>query len=205
MEVEIKKLSISEINQNPNNPRLIRDVRYKKLVQSLKDFPEMLQLREIVIDENNIILGGNMRFKALKEIGEKFVYAKIVTGLSEKQKAEFIIKDNIEIGENDWDKLQDEWSDFDLDEWGLEMPETQNNSNKKDSIKLADKFLFPPFSVLNARCGEWQDRKRQWLSLGIKSELGRGENCLGLSATMVGITDEGERSQENEILTQIQT
>lgn len=122
MNVEVKKVKLNEIKINPNNPRLIKDYRYKKLLQSLKDFPEMLQLREIVVDENYMILGGNQRYRALKELNEKDCIAKIVTGLTDEKKREFIIRDNVEFGENDWDILANEWDSELLNDWGVELP-----------------------------------------------------------------------------------
>jgi hypothetical protein len=94
----------------------------ERLVKSLQDFPEMLELREIIIDENNIILGGNMRYRALKQIGEKECFAKIVTGLTVDQKREFIIKDNSNFGSYDMDALANLWSDLPLVEWGVDIP-----------------------------------------------------------------------------------
>jgi DNA modification methylase len=115
-------LKISEIKPNPQNPRTIKDDNFKKLVQSIKDFPEMLDARPLVINKDNIILGGNMRFKASKEAGLKEVPVKIVDWSEEKQR-EFIIKDNISGGDWDWDQLANEWDVQDLDEWGLDVPD----------------------------------------------------------------------------------
>ena len=95
----------------------------ERLVKSLQDFPEMLELREIIVDENNTILGGNMRYRALKQIGEKECIAKIVTGLTLEQKREFIIKDNGNMGEWDMDALANLWSDLPLVECGVDLPE----------------------------------------------------------------------------------
>ena len=123
MEITTKKLKLSQIKPNPTNPRKIGKVEMERLVKSLQDFPEMLELREIIIDENNIILGGNMRYRALKQIGEKECIAKIVTGLTVDQKREFIIKDNSAFGQYDMDALANLWSDLPLVEWGVDLPE----------------------------------------------------------------------------------
>jgi len=123
MEITTKKLKLSQIKPNPTNPRKIGKVEMERLVKSLQDFPEMLELREIIVDENNIILGGNMRYRALKQIGEKECIAKIVTGLTLDQKREFIIKDNSNFGEYDMDALANLWSDLPLVEWGVDLPE----------------------------------------------------------------------------------
>ncbi len=114
-------MKISDIKPNPQNPRTIKDENFKKLVQSIKDFPEMLDARPLVINKDNVILGGNMRFKASKEAGLKEVPVKIVDWSEEKQR-EFVIKDNISGGEWDWDQLANEWDVEQLDEWGLDLP-----------------------------------------------------------------------------------
>jgi DNA modification methylase len=116
-----KTVKISEVKVNPNNPRLIKDDKFKKLVQSVKDFPEMLNIRPIVVNKDMIILGGNMRFKACKEAGLKEVPI-IITDLTEEQQKEFLIKDNVSGGEWDWDILANEWDVNDLKDWGLDLP-----------------------------------------------------------------------------------
>jgi DNA modification methylase len=116
-----KTVKISEVKVNPNNPRLIKDDKFKKLVQSVKDFPEMLNIRPIVVNKDMIILGGNMRFKACKEAGLKEVPI-IITDLTEEQQKEFLIKDNVSGGEWDWDILANEWNADDLKDWGLDLP-----------------------------------------------------------------------------------
>jgi ParB-like chromosome segregation protein Spo0J len=120
--MEVLKVKISEIKPNPKNPRLIKDEKFKKLVKSIKEFPQMLELRPIVVDENNIILGGNMRFKALKEAGYSEVSIVRANDLTDEQKDEFIVKDNVGFGEWDWDSLANEWDVEKLDEWGLDVP-----------------------------------------------------------------------------------
>ena len=112
---------ITLIKPNPNNPRLIKDNKFKQLVKSIQEFPEMLELRPIVIDENNIVLGGNMRLKACIEAGLTEVPVKVAT-LTEQQKNEFIIKDNVGFGEWDWDDLANSWDVQELTDWGLDIP-----------------------------------------------------------------------------------
>ena len=102
-------LPIKKIVANPNNPRVIKDDKFKKLVQSIKDFPKMLELRPIVIDEDNVVLGGNMRLRALQELGTKEVPVLYANDLTEEQKKEFIIKDNVGFGEWEWEQLANEW------------------------------------------------------------------------------------------------
>jgi DNA modification methylase len=112
---------IQNVKLNPNNPRLIKDDKFKKLVQSIKDFPEMLNIRPIVVNKDMIILGGNMRYKACKEAGLKEIPI-IVTDLTEDQQREFLIKDNTSGGEWDWEILANEWDSEELESWGLDLP-----------------------------------------------------------------------------------
>jgi ParB-like chromosome segregation protein Spo0J len=120
-------MNINEIKPNPNNPRIIKDVKFKQLVKSIQDFPQMLELRPIVIDENNMVLGGNMRLKACIEAGLNDVPVIHANNLSEAQKKEFIVKDNVGYGEWEWDALANEWNIEDLDNWGLDIPAFANN------------------------------------------------------------------------------
>jgi DNA modification methylase len=115
-------MDIKLIKPNPDNPRVIKDEKFKKLVASIRDFPEMLELRPIVIDETNTVLGGNMRLRALQELGYKEVPVIFAKDLTEEQKKEFIIKDNIGYGEWDWDSLANDWDTVKLEEWGLDIP-----------------------------------------------------------------------------------
>jgi hypothetical protein len=118
-------IKLSSIKPNPDNPRLIKDEKFYKLVSSLETFGEkMMPLRPIVVDEDNIILGGNMRFKALKELGYSKVpesWIKRAEELTEAEKREFIIKDNVGFGEWDWSLLSNEWNNAKLGAWGLDV------------------------------------------------------------------------------------
>lgn len=127
-------MKISDIKPNPQNPRTIKDENFKKLVQSIKDFPEMLDVRPLVLNKDNVILGGNMRFKASKEAGLKEVPVKIVDWSEEKQR-EFIIKDNISGGDWDWDQLANEWDVEQLDEWGLDVPKYNEPNDEMLELK----------------------------------------------------------------------
>jgi ParB-like chromosome segregation protein Spo0J len=120
--MEVQKVKISSVKNNPKNPRLIKDDKFRKLVKSIKEFPQMLELRPIVVDENNIVLGGNMRLKACIEVGLKEVYIVKAEDLTEQQKDEFIVKDNVGFGEWDWDILANEWDTDKLQDWGLNIP-----------------------------------------------------------------------------------
>ena len=118
----MQKVKINAIKTNPKNPRLIKDDKFKKLVKSIQEFPQMLELRPIVVDENNIILGGNMRYKACIEAGLKEIYILKAEDLTEQQKDEFIVKDNVGFGEWDWNILANEWDTDKLQDWGLDLP-----------------------------------------------------------------------------------
>lgn len=130
---------INEIKPNPNNPRIIKDVKFKQLVKSIQDFPQMLELRPIVIDENNMVLGGNMRLKACIEAGLTDIPVIHANNLSQEKKNEFIIKDNVGFGEWDWDDLANNWNVDDVIEWGLDIPNF-DFIDEKEQIDLSDKL-----------------------------------------------------------------
>jgi DNA modification methylase len=132
MKVEIKEVKISEIKLNPDNPRRISKQDMDRLVKSLAEFPDMLNIREIVVDETMTILGGNMRYLALKKSGAKAATAKIVSGLTKEQKREFVIKDNSNFGEYDFDALANGWSDLPLADWGVDLPEDWLGGDKSE-------------------------------------------------------------------------
>ena len=132
------KVKINSIQSNLKNPRIIKDNKFKKLVKSIKEFPEMLELRPIVVDENNLILGGNMRHKACIEAGLKEVYIKVAKGLTVEQKQEFIIKDNVGFGEWEWDILGNEWNSVQLSEWGLDVWQNEDDLEEPAFDELTD-------------------------------------------------------------------
>ena len=112
-------INIQEVKSNENNPRFIKDYKFKKLVKSIKEFPQMLKLRPIVVNSDMVVLGGNMRLKACKEAGLKEVYILKADDLTEKQEREFIVKDNVGFGEWDWDVLANDWNGQQVEDWGL--------------------------------------------------------------------------------------
>jgi len=119
------KMKISEIKLNKKNPRLIKDYKFEKLKKSITEFPKMLELRPIIIDNDNIILGGNMRYQALKDLGYKELpdnWVKKSSELSEEEKQRFIIADNVGYGDWDWDIIANEWDTELLTDWGLDVP-----------------------------------------------------------------------------------
>ena len=140
-------INIQEVKPNENNPRFIKDYKFKKLVKSIKEFPEMLKLRPIVVNSDMVVLGGNMRLKACKEAGLKEVYILKADDLTEEQQREFIVKDNVGFGEWDWDVLGNEWNTQQLGDWGLEVwqgGEDVSNTNDYSNLDVdskLDKFL----------------------------------------------------------------
>lgn len=124
--MKIEKVKIGTISENPDNPRIIKGDKFNKLVKSIEDFPEMLKIRPIVVNSENVILGGNMRYKASIKAGLKEVHIIRAEGLTEDQQREFIAKDNVGFGEWDWDALANEWDLEKLDEWGLEVPSIED-------------------------------------------------------------------------------
>lgn len=149
-------MKISEIRSNPDNPRYIKDESFKKLVQSIKDFPEMLDARPLVLNKDNVILGGNMRFKAAQEAGLKELPVKIVDWSEEKQR-EFIIKDNVSGGEWDWDILANEWDSELLNDWGLELPDSLKSEDEVEEDEAPEVSSEPPVSELGKiyQLGKW--------------------------------------------------
>lgn len=166
-------IKLSTLKPNPKNPRLIKDDKFMKLVKSLETFPQMMELRPIIVDENNVIQGGNMRFKALQHLGFKEIpetYVKQGKDLTEEQWREFVIKDNVGFGEWDFEQLANEWDTEQLSDWGLDLPIDWGGESDKDKTaeahsKLTDKFIVPPFSILDTRQGYWQERKSYWNEL----------------------------------------
>ena len=133
----MEKVNISKVVPNENNPRFIKDYKFKKLVKSIKEFPEMLKLRPIVVNSDMVVLGGNMRLKACKEAGLKEVYILKADELTEQQEREFIVKDNVGFGEWDWDALGNEWNSVQLEDWGMD------NWQNMDDIETSDDFSLP--------------------------------------------------------------
>jgi ParB-like chromosome segregation protein Spo0J len=142
-----KRVKISEVKMNPSNPRTIKDEKFAKLLKSIKEFPEMLEMRPIVVNQDMIVLGGNMRLKACKEAGLKEIPI-IIAEIPEEKQKEFIIKDNIGYGEWQWDMLANEWNVEDLEEWGLDIigfDLNQENLDTEFDLEDGDK---PPFQQM---------------------------------------------------------
>ena len=141
--MNIQKVKLSEIKSNPNNPRIIKDDKFHKLVKSIQEFPKMLEIRPIVVNQDMIVLGGNMRLKASKEAGLKEVFIVKADDLTEDEQKQFIIKDNVGYGEWDWDMLANEWEADILEEWGLDVPDfgiTEEPAAEEDDYNMPDEI-----------------------------------------------------------------
>jgi tRNA G10 N-methylase Trm11 len=187
-------LPISDLETNKGqieglakNPRFIRDERYNKLKRSIEENPEMLALQECLVFPHGlkyIIIGGNMRYRAQKELGYTEIVCKIIPPQTPVEDLRaYTIKDNAGFGEWDFDALANDWNPEDLANWGVDFEfiedAAQNEAEQKaekEIKKLVDDFIIPPFSVLNTRTKEWVERRKQWMDFGIKSELGRDDS-----------------------------
>lgn len=221
--MQTEELKLSQVTVNSSNPRTISKEKFDKLINSILIFPKMLELRPVVIDDMTVVLGGNMRYRALSAISEMSaaeINMKLANGckgyaqkteaerqnlrdywkawlenptvtivradqLSEEQKREFIIKDNVGYGEWDMDMLANEWPAEDLDDWGLDVWQEptdgegggmETNSAKEGSKdgSLNERFVVPPFSILDTRKGYWQARKKLWRD--IIGDMGESRN-----------------------------
>ena len=138
-------MKLSNIKANPSNPRVIKDDRFQKLVKSISEFPKMMELRPMVINDDNVVLGGNMRLKALKELKYKEIpdsWVKRAEELTEDEQKRFIIADNVGFGEHDWDMLANEWNVEELADWGLDIP-AQKELNESDLFDIEIPFYTP--------------------------------------------------------------
>jgi hypothetical protein len=136
----IQNVPINTVKANPNNPRIIKDDKFAKLVKSINEFPQMLNLRPIVVNDDMVVLGGNMRLKACKEAGLKEIPIIKASELTEQQQKEFIVKDNVGYGEWDWNDLANNWDSEQLIDWGLDIPGFDNASfeDKNKELTLDD-------------------------------------------------------------------
>ena len=180
--MKTEMVKITEIQKNPNNPRLIKDNKFEKLVQSIKKFPEMLNLRPIVVNNEMVVLGGNMRLAACKEAGLKNVPIIKADDLTEDQQKEFIIKDNVSFGEWDWDMLANEWEGTELVDWGLDVwlneddiKELKNPDNKESENPFATELdKESNYIVLKFETDiDWIQAKTLF---GLKTETARRQN-----------------------------
>jgi len=150
-----QQVKLYKIKGNPNNPRIIKNDKFKKLVKSIKEFPQMLEKRPIVVDEDMMVLGGNMRLKASKDAGLKEVWIDIAEGWTKEQKDEFVVKDNVNFGEWEWDMLANEWDSVQLAEWGLDVWE--NEDDKEPEAGLIEDDEIPEVKESKVKRGDiWQ-------------------------------------------------
>jgi len=164
--MEIEKVGINTIKNNPKNPRTIKNDKFQKLVKSIIEFPQMLEVRPIVVDDDGFVLGGNMRLKACREAGLKEVPIIRFNNLTEKQKDEFIVKDNASFGDWDFQLLKTEWDEKLLIDWSIDIPkESYQKSHPNVGSALHERFVAPPFSILDTKQGYWSDRKKIWREL----------------------------------------
>lgn len=144
----IQNVPINTVKANPNNPRIIKDDKFAKLVKSINEFPQMLNLRPIVVNDDMVVLGGNMRLKACKEAGLKEIPIIKASELTEQQQKEFIVKDNVGYGEWDWDDLANNWDAQELEEWGLDIPgfviEEEQSIDEDKYTKKVEAPIYEP-------------------------------------------------------------
>lgn len=158
--MKIEKVKLSKIKSNPDNPRIIKDDKFFMLVKSIKDFPEMLDIRPIVVNKDMMVLGGNMRLKACVEAGMSEVPIIVADNLTEEQQKEFLIKDNVSGGQFDWDALANTWDSELLLEWGLEVFKPtddinldsffeENNETKEVKNKIVLEYTDEDFELVS--------------------------------------------------------
>ena len=198
--MNIITVNISEIKLNPNNPRIIKDENFKKLVRSIRDFPEMLRIRPIVVNDDMMVLGGNMRLRACQELGLTEIPVIRTSELTEEQQREFIIKDNAAYGTWDWDRLANEWDTEQLIEWGVELPvfETEQLKAEEDDYEIPDEIetdivLGDLFEIGNHRllCGDSTDAEQvAKLMNGEKADMGFNDPPYGMKKEKEGIVND---------------
>jgi len=198
-------MKLKDIKPNPNNPRVLRDDKFQKLKQSIQEFPKMLSLRPMVIDENNMVLGGNMRLRALQELGFNDIdeaWVKRSSDLTEEEKKRFIIADNVAFGEWDWDTLANDWEVVDLEAWGLDIPQFDTVEELEASeddyevpeggietdIVIGDLFEIGEHRLL---CGDSTDSDAvARLMNGEKADLGHNDPPYGMKKENEGVLND---------------
>jgi len=196
----MKKVAIGELKPNPNNPRIIKDDKFKKLVQSIKDLPEMAEVRPVVVNTDMVVLGGNMRLKAMREAGWKEVSIEVVDWDEDKQR-QFIIKDNVSGGEWDWEMLANQWDAEELNEWGLDLPEfeqVQELEAEEDDYEMPDEVqtdivLGDLFEIGEHRllCGDSTDSDAvAKLMDGQKADVAHNDPPYGMKKESEGVLND---------------
>lgn len=203
-ETQTQVISVSELHPNEGqmeaigvhaNPRQISEDDYAKLLYSMKvkNMTGILPLKVFCYNGEWVVLGGNMRLRAMQELGIEKVSCIVVPADTDAETLnEIIIKDNSTFGEWDMNALANEWANEPLDDWGVDIPEIDEAGGENEQVheKLQDKFIVPPFSVLNTREGYWQERKRVWNKI-IQDNCESREGVLagGTANIMHGIND----------------
>jgi ParB-like chromosome segregation protein Spo0J len=173
----IKQVRVAHLKRNPNNPRIIKGDKFYKLVQSVKDFPEMLSVRPIVVNQDMVVLGGNMRLKAIQEANIKEVTVEVVDWDLDKQ-AEFIIKDNINFGEWDFDALANEWTNEPLEQWGLDVWKEQEASIEEEVEDQDSTSDDDPKEVVNRIVLEYSDQDHERVTKALNKLGGTKESAI---------------------------
>ena len=180
-----KAVKIGEIKSNPNNPRIIKDEKFEQLVQSIKDFPKMLELRPIVVNDDMVVLGGNMRLKACKAAGLKEVPVIKASDLTDDEQKQFIIKDNVGFGEWDWTMLKSEWDEQELEKWGLDIPEFKT----EEILAEEDDYEMPEEVYTDIVEGDLFEIGEHKLLCGSSTETDSWEKLLGKELIDMVMTD----------------
>jgi site-specific DNA-methyltransferase (adenine-specific) len=198
----MEKVKISAIKANSKNPRVIKDDKFKKLVKSIQDFPEMLEKRPLVcftdVDGKYVVLGGNMRLKAAQEVGLKELPIVLADDWTQEQRDEFLIKDNVGFGEWDWDQLANEWDAGKLDEWGLDVPNFDGEVLEAEEYDFDTTPPLEPITVLGdlyeigehrLLCGDSTDSDQ------VAKLIGNNKVDFIWTDPPYGINEKGDRSK----------
>ena len=180
-----KTTKIGDIKSNPNNPRIIKDEKFDQLVQSIKDFPKMLELRPIVVNDDMVVLGGNMRLKACKAAGLKEVPVIKASDLTEDEQKQFIIKDNVGFGEWDWTMLKSEWDEQELEKWGLDIPEFKT----EEILAVEDDYELPEEVYTDIVVGDLFEIGEHKLLCGSSTETDSWKKIMGKELIDMVMTD----------------
>ena len=191
----IEKKKISDLKPAPYNPRKSSDKQEANLKKSLEKFGVVEPI--VFNKQTGHIVGGHFRIRELKKLGYKEVDC-VIVDLNEDDEKELNIRLNANTGDWDFDELANNWDAGQLTEWGIDFPTWQEvETEKEQNKKLSDRFIIPPFSILNAKSGEWTQRKNYWLSLGIKSEEGRDNNLLESLNKLAKKSGQGEQKDNS--------
>lgn len=192
MKTEI--VPIQKVHLSPTNPRIIKDFKFRKLVKSIREFPEMLNMRPIVVDEDMVVLGGNMRLRACREAGLVEVPIIKASNLTEQQKKEFVIKDNSSFGEWDWDLLANEWDIEDLDQWGLDIPASYFDDDKEPEFDkdILDQQLDTYINSKVKQITLYFDNQQYEYVLGKLEEIAIAEQLESNTDVIIALLDKYE-------------